>query len=241
MVASGGALRVHEPPSPRHAGPIELVCEIADSYSGSAEGVPPPRTLARAGRRGYLSAMHEKGPASQINALHARAVRGDVLSEERLFEELLVRFLYIANQRVWDAAEVEDVVQDALAAVHREYREVSIRESFAAWAHRVLDNRIRGHVQKKVRRDRIREERAGNPGGFAHRAPDPDLRRRLLDCLRRLGRWSVKYARALNLSHQGYRTDEICERLGITSNHLYVILSRARSMLRACLETGRIR
>jgi RNA polymerase sigma factor (sigma-70 family) len=185
--------------------------------------------------------MEEKKTTSQINALYDRAVRGDDASEELLFQKLRVRFLYIANQRVWDRVDAEDVVQVALAAVHREYRGVAVRESFAAWAHRVLDNRILGYIQKKARRDRIQGENTGGMVGSGNIAPDPDLRRRLLNCLRRLGRWNVKYARVLNLSHQGYRTEEISGRLGITSNHLYVILSRARSMLRACLETGRIR
>jgi len=187
--------------------------------------------------------MEERSPASQINALYPRAVEGDAAAEERLFAALRVRFLYITNQRIWDRAAVEDIVQVALAAVHREYRAVAVESSFAAWAQRVLDNRILGHLRKAGRRERILGENRDEAGRSVHAAsdPGPDLRRRLLGCLRRLGRWNVKYARALNLSHQGYGTGEICERLGIVPNYLYVLLSRARSMLRACLETGRVR
>jgi DNA-directed RNA polymerase specialized sigma24 family protein len=45
-----------------------------------------------------------------------------------------------------------------------------------------------------------------------------------------------RHARILVMKYQGYRTAEICERMSITPNNLYVTLSRARAMLKACLE-----
>jgi DNA-directed RNA polymerase specialized sigma24 family protein len=50
----------------------------------------------------------------------------------------------------------------------------------------------------------------------------------------------VRYARALNLIHKGFKVPEICRKLNVNANHFYVILKRGRSMLKVCLETGRI-
>jgi RNA polymerase sigma-70 factor (ECF subfamily) len=175
-----------------------------------------------------------------INSLYRDALKGDLIAEHHLFDSLLVRFRLFANQRIWDMDDAEDIVQNALTAIAREYRETKISTSFSSWAYRVLDNRIMSYIQSKSRRARIVKERATPDNGdkVYSSAPDPGLRLRLLDCLRKVGKVNTRYARVLNFSYQGYRTDEICERLEVTPNNLYVILSRSRSMLEKCLESG---
>jgi hypothetical protein len=71
-------------------------------------------------------------------------------------------------------------------------------------------------------------------------APLSDLKRQLLVCLKKLIKINPIYARAINFVHQGYKTREICEKLNITRNNFYVILTRGRHMLDTCLKTGRI-
>ena len=43
------------------------------------------------------------------------------------------------------------------------------------------------------------------------------------------------YARIVNLRYQGFTTDEVCERLSISSDQYYVYIGRGRNMLRSCL------
>ena len=64
------------------------------------------------------------------------------------------------------------------------------------------------------------------------------LERQLLDCLRALNRSNGRHARILNLHYQGYSVEEICRRLSLTRTNFYTILSRARTILLACLEKG---
>ena len=48
-----------------------------------------------------------------------------------------------------------------------------------------------------------------------------------------------RFARVLNLVYQGYKNDEICQRLSINSGHFYVILGRSRERLRHFLDGGK--
>jgi DNA-directed RNA polymerase specialized sigma24 family protein len=43
------------------------------------------------------------------------------------------------------------------------------------------------------------------------------------------------------MRYQGYNTEEICEKMGLSRNGIYILLSRARKMLENCLKTGEIK
>ena len=175
-----------------------------------------------------------------INALHESARKGEIDSERKLFELLTVRFRYLATLRLRNSTEAEEVAQEALIVISKEYRKIAIETSFAAWAIKVLDyrilNRLRSKTKKKIESG-IKPEDIPDRGS---ENPNPDLKRRLLDSLRKISDTNPRYARILNLHYQGYTTDEICERLGITPGNFYVILSRARSLLQICLKTGKV-
>ena len=178
-----------------------------------------------------------------INKLYKLACEGDPHGVERLFENLSARFRLFARQRIRDGLDAEDVVQDALATILKEYRSVTVKVSFAAWAYKVLDNRILGYIQGKRRRadrvGRVTEGDCGSMAGYVN--TQPDLKRRLLECLQKIGRANMRYARILTLHYQGYTTKEICKKLQLTRSNFYSVLSRARSMLEICLEKGDVR
>ncbi|MDH4034538.1 MAG: hypothetical protein OEV80_12145, partial [candidate division Zixibacteria bacterium] len=67
---------------------------------------------------------------------------------------------------------------------------------------------------------------------------DPALKRRLLDCLKKIRSTNLRYARILNLQYQGFDTEDVCRRLAVTRSNLYSLLSRARTVLELCLEEG---
>ena len=71
--------------------------------------------------------------------------------------------------------------------------------------------------------------------------PDPELKRRLVECLRKIGRVNGRYIRILDLHFQGYTAQEISETLGTTKNSVLISLSRARSKLKVCIEQGDIK
>lgn len=178
---------------------------------------------------------------SDITTLQAAARRGNSRAEEELFGLLSARFAYFTHRRIWSRDDAEEVVQEALAVIAKEYKTVEFTESFAAWAYKVLDNRILNFIRSKQRekrnRDQMAEERSDNFGN----APDLSLKSRLLECLKKVAGANQRYARILNLHYQGFKTNEICDRLSLKPNNCYVVLARARAMLRTCLEEGEVR
>lgn len=164
------------------------------------------------------------------------AQQGDSAAETEVFRRLHVRFLLLAKRRIGNDF-AEDVVQDACATVFEKYRTGLGEQEFEPWAYEILRNKIGNFLQRNEVRRRLSATVHSHAAAGA--PSDPDLRSRLLDCLRRLIRFHSRYARVLNLVHQGYRTEEICERLGVSANNLYVLLNRGRRLLRDCLKRGR--
>jgi RNA polymerase sigma factor (sigma-70 family) len=134
--------------------------------------------------------------------------------------------------------DADEVVQETIMTICREYRSLEISISISAWAYKVLDNRILTHMQTQQVRNR---RTAADPAALdtiPAASPHLELRRRLIDCLRKICLTNRRYARVLNLHSQGYETEEICRRLDLKENTLYSLLRRSRMMLRRCLETG---
>jgi len=73
-----------------------------------------------------------------LDELYTQAAGGDQHAESELFAKLTVSFRLIAHHRGWDGPDAEEIVQEALMAIARDYREITVKKSFAAWAHTVL-------------------------------------------------------------------------------------------------------
>jgi len=177
--------------------------------------------------------MHEL----DLNTLHSKAAGGDSVAEGLLFQCLTARFRLFVRRRLWGQADWEDVVQEALATISAGYRDIDFTSSFAAWAYKVLRNKMLNYAQTKRRQaERMVPfaDAVHAPGGNGN----PDLRRRLLACLHRIGSANLRYARILNFHYLGYSTEEICDKMNLRRENFYSILSRARSMLESCLEKG---
>lgn len=173
-----------------------------------------------------------------INSLYTAARTGDKTSEEQLFQALSVRFRLFALQRIWDEEDCNDVVQNTMMVIAREYKVTDITTSFSAWAYKVLNNRILGYIKARRSQSGKTESLSEGPSEPSMTDTDPTLESRLIDCIKKVAGANRRYARVLNLYYQGFTTREVCDRLHMTPNHSYVALSRARSMLELCLEKG---
>jgi RNA polymerase sigma-70 factor (ECF subfamily) len=162
------------------------------------------------------------------------------MPEEELFRTLHERFEQFALRRIEDPDDAKDVVQNALIVIAREYRQMDFKISFSAWAYKVLDIRILDYYKRRKRQANKMQRISASGDEYAPMAPPSDLKQRLMACLKKLHQVNRRYARIINLHYQGYQTKEICENLGLTPNALYVALTRARSMLKRCLESGRL-
>ena len=173
-----------------------------------------------------------------INSLYDLAVRGTPSDEEKLFAHLSVRFRVFVGHRVWDTEDAEEIVQDTLLKISGLYRDMDIRSSFSAWAYQVLVNEMRNYIRKRKRRGTHVDPGIEDEAVYGSWQPDPNVESKLADCVHKLARRNQRYARILNLKYQGYSAAEICTRLNISENNFYVILSRARGLLKNCLEKG---
>jgi RNA polymerase sigma-70 factor (ECF subfamily) len=177
-----------------------------------------------------------------MNRFLAKARAGDSDAEEQLFRILRARFLRIAKRKIKGVQDAEDIVQKACLTVLEKYKAEESRGGFEAWVYTILRMKIGNYLQAmKTAQERIVDTTATTePPTTAVSGPDWATERVLVDCLRKVTKAHPRYARVLNLAYQGYQADEICRRLRVTRSNLYSMLSRGRSMLSKCLETGRV-
>lgn len=177
-----------------------------------------------------------------INSIYNLARQNDEAAEKQLFEFLRARFRLFVHPRIRDSMDAEEIVQEALVVISREYKALEIESSFIAWAYKVLDNRILGYIKSKRRQakniDRLRFNLESHQPVSSESMGE--LNMKLLDCFKKIAGSNIRYARILNFNYQGYSSSEICGKLKLTATNLYSILSRARSLLHRCLATGDI-
>jgi RNA polymerase sigma factor (sigma-70 family) len=175
-----------------------------------------------------------------MEQLLERAIAGDEIAEQEIFGHLLVRFVLLAKRRVRDKEGAQDIAQDACLTIHEKYKAESFEVSFEAWAYGVLRMKIGNWLRKRKVRGAC--ETLGDCPITQQRIEkcevNQELKRQLLACLKKVLAANPRYARALNLVHHGYKSEEVCQKLQVTKGNFYVILSRGRSMLRACLGGG---
>lgn len=179
----------------------------------------------------------EKEVTFDIEVLYKRAKNGDSKAENVLLRLLHESFLLIVQHRIWKETDHEDIVQDTIVTILSKYKSLEIESSFAGWSYRVLNNKILDYVQKKTIRKRLEEQRKNEKEPVL--AGDPDLKKRLIECFRKISGTNLRHARILNLHYQGYTTEEICSKLNIKKNNTYVLLNRARAALEQCLGKGK--
>jgi RNA polymerase sigma-70 factor (ECF subfamily) len=173
-----------------------------------------------------------------LDELQKLARAGDGNAEKELFRQLSVRFIIITRRYIWDIKEADEAVQDALTAVIDKYKSANFTSGFSAWSYGVLKNIIFDYnARLKRQRGQFVDESKSYRKEMGYE-PDPLFEKKLRDCFRKLNEKNNMYARAINLSYQGYKVAEICHRLGITANNFYSALSRARSILAECIRKG---
>jgi RNA polymerase sigma factor (sigma-70 family) len=174
-----------------------------------------------------------------LQHLLLKAKKGDKNAETQILEYLRVRFVLLAKRRIGEE-HCEDIAQEACMTVLEKLKTDSPEDNFEAWAYQVLRNKIGNYLQSSNLRQKkmIGTEHIDYLEKSAVPDTDPIFRRRLIDCLKKLIKDNRRYARVLNLTYQGYDTNEICQRMAMKPNHLYVVLNRSRKMLSDCLDGG---
>lgn len=171
-----------------------------------------------------------------LNTLHKEAAAGNEASKSRLFEQLTVSFRLITQQRIRNRQDAEEVAQEALKTIAEKQMALMIETSFAAWAHKVLEHKLMDFYKSKRVRSITENDLSEQEVPTARVDVDPALVAQLHGCLKMVFQSNKRYARVLALHYQGFETVEICRKLSITSGNMYMMLSRARTSLAACLD-----
>lgn len=179
--------------------------------------------------------------AMDINNLLKKAKNGDNSAENLLFKNLTARFMFISRHKIANKEDCEEVVQNALTAIAENYKQTNFEISIAVWVKKILDNKIIDYYRSK-KSGLSKMSRVSN---YAITATDdiidPGFKQRLLDCLKKINAHNKQHSRILVLKYLGYSVNEIQEKLNLTKNNFYSVLSRARSMLENCLEKEKIK
>jgi RNA polymerase sigma-70 factor (ECF subfamily) len=113
----------------------------------------------------------EANSLCDLDALIARARRGDRGALNRLLTDARPRLMSVAMRVVRDRDEAEDVVQDALVKACRSLKSFEGRSSFSTWLHRITVNA----ALDRLRRGSARRERLAKDDDDDRQNPSVDM------------------------------------------------------------------
>lgn len=170
-----------------------------------------------------------------------------------LYGDALYRF---AMARVHNAFTAEDLVQETLMAAYRSYEKFSGKSTVKTWLTGILKNKIADYYRKlkpEYGDENIdsyassldtlfdtKEKWKIKPGDWGGDPQNVFERKELLAVIHAcLADMPERIAHVYKMRElEGATTSEICERIETGKNNCWVILYRARMLLRRCLEVN---
>jgi RNA polymerase sigma factor (sigma-70 family) len=174
-----------------------------------------------------------------VNTLYNAVINGDICAERQLFEQLSESLRLLVKHKVYDANDAQELVQEIMMVISEKYRKTMIHTSFGAWVHMIYENKLKSYYRDKKRKGRLDRQYYDSKAGFTDVSVDLELRHRVVECLKKICRTTMAYARVLNFHYQGYNTKEIGRRLNITDKAIYNILFRARQAMKICIDEAK--
>ena len=135
-----------------------------------------------------------------------------------------------------DMSRVDDVFQETFLTVSRKAADFELGTNFLAWACTIARFKIKEALRLQPARVQPLSDEVLDALCASEPLPEPDEERlqALTNCLREL---PAHTRRAFELRyHQAHQPPEIARRLGWSIGSVYVVLSRARTVLRACVD-----
>lgn len=160
--------------------------------------------------------------------------------------------LRYASLQLRDPHAAEDAVQETLLAALAGEAAFGGRSNLRTWLTGILKHKIVDAIRRLTRESAVATDEEALEALFNERGhwvdpppaweePDGSLEqkqflRALEECLTRL---PAKTAQVFMMrEHLGYETPDICKELGLTPTHCWVLLYRARTALRECLQVN---
>lgn len=208
------------------------------------------QALADASNGSALDAARFAGAAA---AADGTSTRPEALDPRQL-EQYRAPLTRYATWLLGSSAAAEDAVQDTLLAALQNADGFAGRSSLKTWLFGILKHKIADNFRRQSREVPLPDDSATETTEPSHlyledghwREPpsnwgDPEAtlnQRHFFEVLERgIERLPKNTARVFTMRElMGMETDEICSAVGITSSNCFVMLHRARSMLRSYLE-----
>jgi RNA polymerase sigma factor (sigma-70 family) len=172
----------------------------------------------------------------QIHEAPILSGTGPELSGDRVFEDLFrehyPRLVRTLVRLVGNAGEAEELAAEAFYRLHQHRNEQGSEENLAGWVYRTAMNLGLDALRSNTRRSR-REERAQVDRAMEETPANP-LYQLLADEQRERVRTVVSrlkpiQGQVLLMGSSGFSCKEIAALLGVKSDSLYVLISRARA------------
>jgi RNA polymerase sigma-70 factor (ECF subfamily) len=169
-------------------------------------------------------------------ALVQRVLEGDVESFAVLVERHHERCLRIAVRLLGNSEDAEETVQDAFVRAYRALGRYEEREQFGPWLTRILVNRCRTAMSRRVRHGKtFVDDELAIAGAAARDRTDGEMWRAEVE--RALAALPVEQREAFVLKHvEELEYEAIAEITGVGVSALKMRVMRARERLRALLE-----
>jgi RNA polymerase sigma-70 factor, ECF subfamily len=163
----------------------------------------------------------------------ALAQAGDAQAFERLYRQQVPRIHALVRRMVGGDADAEELVQDVFVRAWQRLGTFRGEAAFGTWLHRLAVNLVLNWVKGSAR-DRWLVDGDVLVEMAPSRGARPDARMDLEDAIAKL----PPGARQIFVLHdvEGFRHEEIADRLGVTSGTSKAQLHRARMLLRGHLE-----
>lgn len=194
---------------------------------------PPDEAMGAAQAR--LENRAEAGAGEPVEALVARAQKGDARAFEALYHRTSGRVYAVCLRMCADQDEAAERVQDAFVRAWERLGSFRGDSLFTTWLHRLTVNVVLEARRSRARRD-AREMTEGEMERFTHAAVAamPGTR---VDLERAIASLPNKARRVLVLRDvQGYTYEEIAEMTGVTLGTVKAQIHRARALVQEALD-----
>src|SRR5215207_3126905 len=172
-------------------------------------------------------------------ALVALAARGDVSAFEQLYQRSSGRVYAVCIRMTGDAQRARELTHDAFVRAWERLSTFRGEAAFETWMHRIAVNLVLG-AERAERRRRARvvssEDEPDSERVAAFGSPAPDVETRV-DLERAIAALPPR-AREVFVLHdvEGYKHDEIADRLDLQSSSVRAQLHRARKLIMGMLN-----
>lgn len=177
---------------------------------------------------------------SDDHALMQQVARGEDSAFRTLFDKWKRPLIAYFFRAVGDYATAEDLTLEVAAKIYRAAQRYEPRAKFSTWLFQVAFNHLRDWRRRSVRAPRFTPADSAPEWQYAEADPsaNPALLREWEEWLQAALAQLPDHERSalLLVAQQGLQPREAADSMGLTPNHLRVLLSKARAHLRKFRE-----